>query len=414
MNPIKKPFGRIEALTNPSVIATYEARMPDRGSMLRRAAAFAVGQTIGTWIAVPGITQEMIDRYQGQVVGVYETGCADDGTVRCLLRVAFPTDNFGGSLTQMMTALVGNDVSTALRTKLIDLELFGGAEKCFSSPKQDISFLRTLTGAENRPLVLNMIKPCAGYTADVGAELFRQVALGGVDLVKDDELLGSPRYNEVAERTRRYVRVSDEVFAQTGKRTLYVPNISGKPAQMRENVRAVLDAGAKACLVNFVFGGLDTLTELNEEFGDRIFLLAHYAGLSVMESGVGNGVFLGILARLAGAHGVMTMAPNPKDAAAMLDFHQTVQKQRLPIGQLAPTVTTVGGGITPINQAWIGKTLGNDVIIGIGGAIQGHPMGTTAGARAAMRAVSASAAGITLEKAAEDCPELKKSLELWS
>ena len=412
MRPAEKPFGRVEALTNRCVIATYEARMPDRGSLLRRAAAFAVGQSIGTWIAVPGITPEMIDRYQGQVVGLYETGCAEDGTVRCLLRVAFPTENFGGSLTQMMTALVGNDVSTALRTKLIDLELVNGAEEEFSSPRQDLSCLRALTGAENRPLVLNMIKPCAGYTPEEGAKLFRQVALGGIDLVKDDELLGSPCYNDVAERTRLYSRVSDEVYAQTGKRTLYVPNISGKPSQMRDNVRAVLDAGAKACLVNFVFGGLDTLAELNEEFGDKIFLLAHYAGLSVMESGVGNGVFLGILARLAGAHGVMTPAPNPKDAAAMLTFHQTVQMQRLPIGRLAPTVTAVGGGITPANQAWIGSTLGNDVIIGIGGAIQGHPSGATAGAKAAMCAVAATAAAIELETAATDCPELREALNL--
>ena len=93
---------------------------------------------------------------------------------------------------------------------------------------------------------------------------------------------------------------------------------------MRDNIRAVIGEGAKACLVNYVFGGLDTLYELNREFGDQIFILAHSAGLSVMDSpdtGIGNGVFLGILARLAGAHGVMTMCPNPQNAAAMYDFY---------------------------------------------------------------------------------------------
>ena len=53
--------------------------MPDRGTMLERAGRFAVGQTIGTWVPVPGISQEMIDRYQGQVLGVYETGETADG-----------------------------------------------------------------------------------------------------------------------------------------------------------------------------------------------------------------------------------------------------------------------------------------------------------------------------------------------
>ena len=411
MDYTAKPFGRREALSEPCVIATYQAKMPDRGTMLERAGRFAVGQTIGTWVPVPGISQEMIDRYQGQVLGVYETGETADGGVSCLLRVAFPSANFGGSLTQLMTALVGNDVSTSLRTRLIDLELTPNVR--FSSPKQGLSVLRELTDAKDRPLVLNMIKPCAGYTPEKGAEMFREVALGGVDLVKDDELLGSPNYNDVAERTRLYVRVSDKVYAETGKRTLYVPNISGSPKQMREHVRAVIDEGAKACLVNFVFGGLDALAELNEEFGDRIFLLAHYAGLSVMEGGIANGVYLGLLARMAGAHGVMTMCPDPKDTAAVADLCRTVQMQRLAIPDLAPTVTTVGGGITPINQVWLQKLLGSELILGIGGAVQGHPMGVTQGAIAAMTAVRATAAGISLETAAESCPALQKCLQLW-
>lgn len=411
MDFTSKPFGRREALHEPCVIATYEAQMPDSGTMLERAGRFAVGQTVGTWVPVPGITQEMIDRYQGQVLSVYGTGSTPDGA-GCILRVAFPTANFGGSLTQLMTALVGNDVSTSLRTRLIDLELTGGA--AFSSAKQGLSSLRELTGAFDRPLVLNMLKPCAGYTPEKGAQMFREVALGGVDLVKDDELLGSTVYNAVAQRTRLYVRVSDEVFEETGKRTLYVPNISGSPKQMREHVRAVIDEGAKACLVNFVFGGLDALAELNEEFGDRIFLLAHYAGLSVMTSGIANGVYLGLLARLAGAHGVMTMCPNPNNAAEMLDFCKTVQMQKLDIPGLAPTLTAVGGGITPINQAWLQKLLGKDMILGIGGAIQGHPMGTTQGALAAMTAVRATASGIELDAAAEACPALRRCLQLWN
>ena len=411
MDYTAKPFGRREALSEPCVIATYQAKMPDRGTMLERAGRFAVGQTIGTWVPVPGISQKMIDQYQGQVLGVYEMGETSDGGVDCLLRVAFPMANFGKSLTQLMTALVGNDVSTSLRTRLVDLELTHGVS--FSSPQKDSSFLRKLTGAEMRPIVLNMIKPSAGYTPEEGVKMFCEVARGGVDLVKDDELLGSPAYNHVAERTRRYVRASDEIFAETGKRTLYVPNISGSPKQMREHVQAVLNEGAKACLVNFVFGGLDALAELNEEFGDRIFLLAHYAGLSVMESGISNGVYLGLLARLAGAHGVMTMCPDPKNAGAVTDLCKTVQMQRLPIPGLAPTLTTLGGGITPVNQVWLQKLLGNELILGIGGAIQGHPMGTTQGAIAAMTAVRATAAGIDLKCAAESCPALRKCLQLW-
>lgn len=413
MDTSKKPFAKPEQITCPCVLATYEAKAPKNADILRRVANFAVGQTIGTWIPVPGITEEMIDAYQGSVLSV-EVLAEEGDDVRYSTTIAFPTANFGGSLTQLMTALVGNDVSTAMRSKLVNLTVRNGGEADFSAPKQGIGQLRKLTGVYGRPLVLNMIKPCAGYTPEEGAKLFREVALGGVDLVKDDELLGSPVYNHVEERTRLYTRVAREVYEQTGHHTLYVPNISGRPSQLLDNARRVMDAGARACLVNYVFGGLDALLELNEAFGDKLFLLAHYAGLSVMESGLSNGVFLGTLARLAGAHSVMTMCPNPTDRAAMADFDNTVAMQHGPCGRLGPVLTTVGGGITPVNQQWIQRALGNDVIIGIGGAIQGHPMGATAGAEAAMAAVSASAAGIPLEAAAKSCEALKKAIEIWS
>ena len=413
MNEWSRPFGRIESLDGPCIVASYEARMPERASAMRKAGNFAVGQTVGTWVKIPGISERMIQQYQGVVVGLDETGQAPDGQILYRLRIAFPSVNFGGSLTQMMTALVGNNVSTSIRTRLLDLEFRNGAESAFSAPKQGIRELRALTGVYDRPLVLNMIKPCLGYTSEEGLALFRQVAAGGMDLVKDDELLGSPAYNDVAERTALYVKASEELYAETGKRTLYLPNISGRPSQMRDNARRVLDAGGRACLVNYVFGGLDALLELNEEFGSKLFILAHYAGLSVMEGGIENGVYLGLLARLAGAHAVMTMCPDPNRDAAMQDFRKTVQMQRLPLASLPPIVTVVGGGITPVNQQWIQAALGNDVIIGIGGAVQGHPMGPTVGAQTAIYAVDAVAKGISVRDAAEEHEGLRAALSLW-
>lgn len=413
MDLTNKPFAAIEQVTYPCVIATYETKAPKDVDIFRRVANFAVGQTIGTWIPVPGITEEMINAYQGSVLSVEKTAqTASD--IHYTVKIAFPTANFGGSLTQLMTALVGNDVSTSMRSKLVDLTVYNNGEADFSTPKQGMAQLRELTGVQDRPIVLNMIKPCAGYTPEEGAKMFREVALGGVDLIKDDELLGSPVYNHVQDRTRLYTRVSEQVYEQTGHRTIYLPNISGRASQILDNARRVIDAGAKACLVNFVFGGLDTLLELNEQFGKDLFILAHYAGLSVMEYGISNGVFLGTLARLAGAHAVMTMCPNPADAVAMADFNNTVRMQQCACGSVNPVVTTVGGGITPINQVWIQKALGNDTIIGIGGAIQGHPMGTTAGAQAAMAAVSATAKGIFMQDAAKKCKALEKAIELWS
>jgi 2,3-diketo-5-methylthiopentyl-1-phosphate enolase len=409
------PYGRPENLAGDYVVATYLMFGADCGNALKKAGNFAVGQTVGTWVSVPGISDEMVERYQGRVVSLYPVRA--EGEQVFVIRIAFPQVNFSNSFTMLMTALVGNDVSTALQTKLIDLEFFGDSLKAFSGPKKGIEELRKITNVYGRPIVLNMIKPCMGFTPKEGAKLFYESACGGVDLIKDDELLGSPSYNHVTERVLAYEEASKNAYERTGKRTIYMANISGSPVKMRENAKAAVQAGAKACLVNFIFGGLDALAEICEEFGESLFIMAHYAGVGVMNwehGGIDNSVFLGLLPRLAGAHAVMTMYPNRNDSAAMLDFCHTVQAQNLPLKGIRPLVTTVGGGITPINQEQLQKELGNDIIIGIGGAIQGHPMGTTIGAQTAMTAVEATAQGISLETAAKNCEGLKAAIQSWN
>ncbi len=409
------PYGRPEDLAGDYIVATYLMFGADCENALKKAGNFAVGQTVGTWVAVPGVSDDMVERYQGRVISLYPVSCGEEQTF--VLRVAFPQVNFAGSFTMMMTALVGNDVSTALQTKLIDLEFYGNALSSFPGPSQGIHALRKLTNAYDRPVVLNMIKPCTGFSPREGAKLFYASACGGVDLIKDDELLGSPSYNNVAERIAAYSEAAESAYEHTGKRTVYMPNISGSPQKMRDNAKAAIQAGAKACLVNFVFGGMDSLAEICEEFGKSLFIMAHYAGVGVMSwarGGIANRVFLGLIPRLAGAHAVMTMYPNRQDTAAMLDFYQTVQAQNLALGAIRPLVTTVGGGVTPLNQEILQKELGSDIIIGIGGAIQGHPMGTTVGAQTAMTAVQATASGIPLQTAAESCEGLKTVFQLWN
>jgi len=411
------PFGRSEALTNDAIIATYVAGGSDYETILTRAGSFAVGQTIGTWVQVPGVSRAMVEQYQGRVLSIYDAGLSAEGTCGTfVLRIAFPISNFGTSLAMMLTALVGNDVSTAISARLVDIELHGKSKSLFRSPSLGVEDLRRLTGVQNRPFVLNMIKPCAGFAPEEGAKLFYQVALGGVDMVKDDELLASPGYNAVGVRVGHYLKAARTAAETTGHKALYLPNISGTPSQMMDNAKAVLEAGGRACLVNFVFGGLDALAELCDRYGKDLFILAHYAGIGVMssaDSGIASPVFIGLLPRLAGAHAVMTMAPDAKRPQTLYDFRRTVQMQRLPIEGVAPMVTAVGGGITPVSQKGLQEELGQDAIIGIGGAIQGHPMGATAGAQAAMAAVKATAAGKDLVQAARSCPALQKIIELW-
>ena len=52
-------------------------------------------------------------------------------------------------------------------------------------------------------------------------------------------------------------------------------------------------------------------------------------------------------------------------------------------------------------------------MLGVGGAIQGHPDGAAAGVRAMRQAVDAALAGVSAEDSAKEHSELAIALELW-
>ena len=408
------PFNNPESVYDGEyLIADYIVFGLDESAALMKVGSFAAGQTVGTWLPLPGITRDMIENYQARVIGLYMIPCDEPF---CLLRVAFPFHNFGENFAMMMTALIGNDVSTALRIKLIDIEITGKALSFFSGPSQGIEGIRELVGVYDRPLVLNMIKPCTGFSPEKGAMLFYESGMGGVDIIKDDEVLGETPVSAAAKRVACYMKASDRIKSENGKAPLYIVNITDKPALMMKKARAVIDAGAKAVMVNFVATGPDSLSELTSEFGGRLFFLAHYAGCGIMNSsvqGISNPVLLGIIPRLAGADSVMTMYPGSPGNTGYLEYLQTIQKQKLPLGKIKPVMTAVGGGITPLNLGEVIRELGNDVILGVGGAIQGHSLGATSGAKAVMQAVDAAVRDIPLNEKAESSPELSAAIKQW-
>ena len=78
------------------LLATYYIEMPAEADILAKAASYAVGQTIGTWVEVPGVTAEMRDRHLGRVVKVLEAPPVDLGTQAgetsgYFMQIALPT-----------------------------------------------------------------------------------------------------------------------------------------------------------------------------------------------------------------------------------------------------------------------------------------------------------------------------------
>jgi 2,3-diketo-5-methylthiopentyl-1-phosphate enolase len=402
-------------------LATYYVELPNDINVFERAAAIAIGQTIGTWVDVPGVTAEMRSKHLGKVVRVLDAppydldmqASSERGS--CLIQIAFPTINFGAQFPMLLTTLLGNDASTSAQGKLIDLELPSSYLRQFQGPRHGVEGVRNLVGVFDRPLLLNMIKPCTGLSPSAGARIFYETALGGVDLIKDDELLGNPEFSPITHRVSAYTRAAKAAFEETGRHVLYVVNITDNPNRVLDNARRAIEAGAQAVMLNFATVGYGSLHALASEID--VPTMGHYAGAGMFYEGPMSGMTatlaLGKLPRLAGADIMMMNTPYGGYPIRHRRYLGIAYELALPHPHLSRVFPAVGGGVHPGMVELYVRELGKDIILSAGGAIQGHPDGAAAGGRAMRQAIDAATAGIPLEDAAAEHSELAAAIARW-
>lgn len=404
------------------LIATYLVSYPKAIPVPQLAPALAIEQSTGTWVPVPGETPEVRRAHVAKVIGIYEVPDYEWMVPfeveqrHYIIQVAFPQINFGSQIPMLLTTVVGN-ISMGGRIKVLDIRFSEKYVAGFKGNKFGIKGVRECLGVQGRPLLNNMIKPCTGYTPQVGVELFRAAALGGCDIVKDDELLANASFNEVQARVKLYMKAEKEVFEQTGEHTLYTVNVTDEVPKVFENARRAVELGCNAIMVNYLATGFPVLRGLAEDAEINVPILAHMDVAGALYAsewhGISSHLVLGKLPRLAGADIVVFPAPYGKAPVLPEKFQRVAQNLTFPLYNLRPALPMPSGGITPKMVPNVIKDLGVDIVIGSGGGIHAHPQGPTAGAKAFRQAIQAALQCQSLEEAAKEYPELKVALETW-
>ncbi len=404
------------------VIATYYCGTKPDVQMLKFAAALAVEQTTGTWLPVPGETAEVRERCIGRVVGVYETPSyqtevpKDVAERHFIIRIAYPWQNFGTQFAMMLSTVIGNIASSG-KVKLLDLEFPPAFLAGFKGPKFGVEGIRDLLQVHGRPLLNNMIKPCTGLDPEGTAALAYEAARGGVDVLKDDELVSDPPHCPLVDRVSAVMAAIKRADEEKGEKTLYAFNITDRVDKIRDNAYRAIEAGANCLMANYFTIGLDVARMLAEDPNINVPILGHpdFTG-AVYESpwsGM-SGLLIGAkLPRLAGLDMMIALSPYGKFPVMMDTFINMGYALLTPWGHIKPVFPMPGGGTTQGHVEHLVKNLGDDVMIAAGGAIHGHPMGPAAGARAFRYAIEAVKMGRPLADAGKEHPELGKALELW-
>ena len=401
--------------------ALYSLSAPTNDA-LAIAQALVTEQTTGTWTAVPEETEDVKLRSMGRVLGVYEFPDYErerppEGTERTLLmQVAYPVDNINGNLPELLTTIYGN-VSMIGKLKVLDIHLPPAMLKRFQGPKFGIEGLRQHLGVEGRPLLCGMYKPCVGALPDALARMAYNMALGGIDVIKDDELMADPKFCSVEARVEATEKALDKASKETGRRAIYTVNVTDRPDLMFAKAKKAVKAGASALMVNVYTVGYAAVQALAEDPEITVPILGHpaFAGtfFEAPFHGLTSALALGKFARLSGVDMIIYPSPYGKVPLMRERAIRVGQELTAPIEGLKRVFPGPAAGMQPGSIPQAIEDFGIDLIVGAGGGIHGHPDGTIAGCRAFHQAIAATLKHQPLSDAAKNGPELEKALAKW-
>jgi ribulose-bisphosphate carboxylase large chain len=401
-------------------------RIETTGSVEALAAKIASDQSTGTFVDLPGETEELKARVAARVAAVrpLEPGAiASFGRPevgpfnRAEADIDFPLDAVGTDLAALLTIAIGGVYSIKELTgiRVVDMRLPAAFAKAHPGPQFGIPGSRGLTGVQGRPIIGTIIKPALGLRPHETAEVVRELVKAGVDFIKDDEKLTSPAYSSLADRVCAVMPVILDHEQRTGRKVMYAFGIShADPEEMVRNHDLVAEAGGNAAVVNINsvgFGGLAFLRKRS-----RLAIHAHRNGWDLLTRHPGLGMDFSVYQQFWRLLGVDQFQINgigakywEPDESFVSSFEASMRPIFSPADIAMPVVCSgQWGGQAPETYRRTGRTV--DLLYLCGGGVVSHPGGPAAGVRAVRQAWQAAVEGIPLASYATAHPELAQAI----
>ncbi len=414
------------------IIATYRI---ETAHALERAAEIMAGeQSCGTFIRVPGETDELRANHGAVVERITELESVDipslpfskppknhDGKFkRAEVVLSFPFANMGASLPNLLATVCGNlyELQEFSGLKLLDLELPHAFADKYQGPQFGIDGTRKLTNVYDRPIIGTIIKPSVGFSPEQTAALVSTLIEAGLDFIKDDELMANPPHSPFSERFKAVSRVINEYADRTGKKPMYAVNITDEIDEMLRHHDEVLAGGGTCVMVSLNHVGAPAVTHLRKH--SQLPIHGHRNGWGMFT----REPYLGIefaawhkIWRLAGVDHMHCNGLRNKFWEPDESFIASARACLQPMFADKPCVAM------PViaSAQWAGQAVDTyrevgsaDLMYVCGGGIVGHPDGITAGVLSVRQAWEAAMQGVALNEYAKTHEELRRAIEKFS
>ncbi len=400
---------------------------PSKGFNLREASSMVAGESsVGTWTEVQTMNSKI-----GKILSpnVFYIDAKNNR-----VRIAYPIELFElGSMPNILSSVGGNVYGMKSVRGLFweDVEIPEKMLKSFRGPQFGINGVRKYLKVYNRPLVGTIVKPKVGLTSKQHAQVAYNSWVGGCDVVKDDENLGSQKFNNFYKRIKLTLKAMRQAEKETGERKVYLANCTAETEEMVKRIKFVEKNGGNYIMLDILtLGWAAVQTARNIT---KLPIHAHRAGHAMFDrienpKGEGFGMSMEVIAQFARMVGVDTLhigtaygkMSGSKDEVLHIEEEMErkfTKETKKYLDQnwynVKPVFGVASGGVYPSLVPEIMGFMGKDIVIQAGGGIHGHPDGTIAGAKAMRQAVDATLKKISLKKYAQEHPELARALEQW-
>ena len=413
------------------ILATYWIETPF--PLSAAAATMAGEQSTGTFIRVPGETDELREHYAARIESIVELAPAEtpslprsgtprnwDGVRRTAqVTLSWPLENLGPSLPNLLATIAGNlsELKQFSGLKLLDLVLPPAFLTRYQGPQFGVAGTRAFTGVYDRPIIGTIIKPSVGMNPETTAAQVQTLVEAGIDFIKDDELQSNGPHCPFNERAAAVLAVIHAYADRTGKRVMYAANITGELDEMIARHDHLLALGGTCAMVSMNSIGLPAMTALRRH--SQLCIHGHRNGWGMLGRSPAIGMsFVAFqkLWRIAGidhthVNGLSNKFCEPDDSvvASARACLTPMFPAPYPGCEIMPVFSSgQSARQAPGTFAALGST---DLIFAAGGGIMAHPQGPAAGVRSLQQAWEAAVQHIDLATYARSHAELQSALD---
>jgi ribulose-bisphosphate carboxylase large chain len=412
------------------VTATYEI---ETAFPLQQAAETMAGeQSTGTFVRVPGETDALREAHAARVEELVELGEVAEPSLpgsglpsnwdgkrrRARAVLSWPTANMGLSLPNLLATINGNlsELKAFSGLRLIDVTLPPAFLERYQGPQFGVAGTRELAGVHDRPIIGTIIKPSVGMSPEATAAQVRTLVEAGIDFIKDDELQADGPHCPFDERISAVMRVIKDHADKTGKKVMFAANLTGEIDEMLARHDHVLAEGGTCIMASMNSTGLPAMKMLRAH--SQLPIHGHRNGWGMLGRSPAIGMSYIAFQKLWRLAGIDHTHVNGIDNKFCESNESVIASARECLTPMFPAphkgceiMPVFSSGQSAKQAAPTYAALGSvDCMFAAGGGIMAHPGGPAAGVRALQQAWEAAVAGVPVEQAANDAPELKAAL----